>query len=212
MSTATAFAFLDRFPFCVVDKSSSDIGGITDGKLTFATLTDVMEFFWNLEGADFTLDAGPHGSISSTTKTGIAVGRMNTLTSGTDHTAPNQRVCQGATIRAANDFEQDLNLGTYSPFASPFLDFEGESTWMSFGVQAIYYNTDTDEFVVICRLAVGDGPAGIWLNTANHVDSGTSVSNGGTCTIFGQTQTSFKSSFSADGRNFSIGNPSYYTY
>ena len=85
VSTATAFKYHRQFPFCVEDKTEAEIAAIvahpSDGEPQYArwkgTLAQVMNVWWNLESAGFTIYfTSPTNTMSLNAASAVPRGRV----------------------------------------------------------------------------------------------------------------------------------------
>jgi hypothetical protein len=93
MSTATSFQFIDAFPLCVADDSSTFYYYVRN-----LTLQQVMSFYWNTETFTITTSASASGTYPPTTGTYYSGTANGTLTL--------------SPLGVTGDFTQDVFSGT----------------------------------------------------------------------------------------------------
>lgn len=188
MSTATAFTCIGLFPWCPEHKTAAQLAAM-GGTYVSCTLEDAMELIWLLETADVSLDA--------TTKTSLQVGNTDNFTQPYTILEPVDRMCG---LPGGFGLETDVS----DPFT-----IASEDAWARLLISDVYYDTTNSNYAVFMELLFSAG-GGLGDVYGTYQKPGW-VSNGGTCTLFGSTVNSYKDSSMADA-DFSVGNPSLYTF
>lgn len=205
MPTATPFLYpklLSPAAHCIEDKTTTQLDALTLSRIEKTDLSDVMQFWWNLNTASMSLQMTGYSTESYT-----SYDVTDQYDGSTPRAAvtPLDRICK-----------VDFNTGSPNNgviFWKNFVDEISDSVPLKICFQRVYFNTTTNKYALCFLLLWGAGPRGNLLATDGYGDAnGTpSVTNTSTVTVFGATIATKRIS-SLPNTAITIDSPSYYTY